>query len=376
MILRDAYLLLQTRMESGKVVVLYGPRRVGKTTLMRMYADEMAEIEHIKFVSGESDLVQRQLEDINKEKIQAFLGDYTLVCIDEAQNIPDVGKKLKFMVDFFPHIKFLVSGSASLELAKNVGEPLVGRKWTIEIFPLSVHEIEQKYSHDAQTELLELELLYGMYPEVIQSHSLERKEAYLDEILSSYLFKDILALENIRNSRKIRDLLTLLAFQIGSEVSVFELANQLNMNRVTVEKYLDLLEKTFVIKNIRGFSRNLRKEVTKTSRYYFLDNGIRNALIRNFNPISLRDDVGKLFENFMVIELLKKQQNRGPKANSYFWRTYDQKEIDFLEEKSGKIYAYEFKWKPQSVKAPQEFLDTYPNTEFLCVHRDNYRDVL
>ncbi|HEX4840270.1 MAG TPA: ATP-binding protein [Rhabdochlamydiaceae bacterium] len=351
-----------------KVIVIYGPRRVGKTTLLEKYLENET---NYLFVTGEDLLFQRSFPNQSIDQLKAFIGNKTLLVIDEAQFIPNIGQNLKLIVDHIPHVKVIVTGSSTFELAKQLGEPLTGRRYVIQMFPISQMElshIENSMQTQAQ---LESRLVYGSYPEVITLGSDQGRKRYLHDLVSSYLLKDILAFEGIQKSKKLIDLLILLAFQIGKEVSHEELARSLQISRSTVEKYLDLLEKVFVIFNIRGFSRNLRKEVTKTSHYYFYDNGILNALINNFNPLSQRNDIGQLWENYLVVERLKKQQYQELLSHNFFWRTYDQKEMDWVEEREGKLFGYEFKWG-KSEKAPRLWKETYPEASFECINRENY----
>lgn len=361
---------LKSLVKPGKVVVVYGPRRVGKTTLIRKF---LGAEEGSIFVTGEDIFIREYLSSGSIEKLAEFIGDSDLLVIDEAQYIPDIGLNVKLIVDHLPHVRVIATGSSTFDLTKEVGEPLTGRKYTIKMYPLSQLELN-KIENKAQTDaLLESRLIYGSYPEVVKMDSNRQKQEYLRELVSSYLLKDILALDGIKKSKKLIDLLVLLAFQVGKEVSHSELATQLSMNKGTVEKYLDLLEQVFVIINIRGFSRNLRKEVTKTSRYSFCDNGIRNALINNFNLISRRDDIGDLWENYLAVERIKKQEYTQLWANNHFWRTYDQKEIDWVEEREGNLFAYEFKWKKSVCKPPKSWAKAYPKAQFECINRDNYK---
>lgn len=360
---------LKSVISSGKAIIIYGPRRVGKTTLITKYLEDVGDNYH--FITGDDLFVRNFFASGSIEKLRDFIGDKTLIVIDEAQFIPEIGMNLKLIVDYLPNIKVIATGSATFDLAKNVGEPLTGRKHVIKLYPISQMELN-KIENRAQTEAnLESRLIYGSYPEVITLSSDDARREYLHELVSLYLLKDILAFEGIQKSKKLLDLLILLAFQIGKEVSHTELASNLSISKVTVEKYLDLLEQVFVIINIRGFSRNLRKEVTKTSRYYFYDNGIRNALINNFNLLNRRDDVGALWENYIIMERLKKQQYMRLWSNNYFWRTYDQKELDWVEEREGKLYGYEFKWGKMT-KAPKLWLETYPEASFECINQENY----
>lgn len=360
----------------GKVVLLYGPRRVGKTWLIERIAHTCERHENVTVLSGEDRIVQDALSSQVIAQLRSFVGNASLLIIDEAQAVPNIGLNLKLLVDHLPEVKIMASGSASFDLSHEVGEPLTGRKLTFHIFPVWAQEEIDTFGVVHHRSMLEERMILGGYPEVLTLASARDRQSYLHELVNSYLFKDILALENLRNARKLTDLLTLLAFQIGQEVSMTELGNQLEMHKDTVFRYLDLLEKTFVIRNIRGFSRNLRKEVTKTSRYYFYDNGVRNALINNFNPLRQRDDVGMLWENYLVSERLKKQAYTGILSNNYFWRTYDQKELDWVEEREGKLLGFEFKYRDRNIKAPKGWLETYDNATFKVIDRNNYLDFI
>jgi hypothetical protein len=363
---------LQSSLTPAKVVLLFGPRRTGKTWLLERLIKAMSPGEQITFLSGEDRIAQQALSSQVIEQLKAFVGDATLLIVDEAQKVPEIGLNLKLIVDHIPAIKVVASGSASFELARQVGEPLTGRKKTFHLYPVSAQEEIDTFGMPFHQSMLEERLIVGAYPEVYGLRSAREKHAYLHELINSYLFRDILELENIRNARKLTDLLTLLAFQIGKQVSLSELGNQLELHKNTVYRYLDLLEKSFVIYNVRGFSRNLRKEVTKTSHYYFYDNGVRNAIINNFNPLTLRDDTGMLWENYLAGERLKKQAYAPVFANNYFWRTYDQKELDWVEERDGKLFGYEFKYKSGNTKPPRGWLESYPNAEFAVVDKSNY----
>lgn len=359
--------------KEGKVVVIYGPRRVGKTTILKKYLEDKKDY---LFVTGEDIFVHEYLSSNSIEKLKGFIGSKKLLVIDEAQCIPSIGKNLKLIVDHIPGIRVIVTGSSALDLAESTGEPLTGRKHVIKMYSIAQLELSELENQAESKARLEERMIFGSYPEVINLEGVDEKKEYLRELVSSYLLKDILALEGIKNAKKILDLLILLAFQVGKEVSHNELATNLSMSKVLVEKYLDLLEKTFVLINIRGFSRNLRSEVTKTSRYYFCDNGIRNALINNFNTLGLRNDVGMLWENYLIMEKIKKQHYLREWSNNYFWRTYDQKEIDFVEERDGKLFGYEFKWGKKKAKAPKLWLETYKEATFECINQDNYFDFI
>lgn len=361
----------------GKVIVLYGARRVGKTTLIKNFiaryrTEYPMEADRVLSVNGDDIVVRDYLGSQSVEKLKSFVGQHTLLVIDEAQYVEKIGLNLKLIVDHLPQVKIIATGSSSFDLAKDVGEPLTGRKYVLKLFPLAQMEISQVEKRHETTANLEARLLFGSYPEVVMQPSKTQREEYLRELVNSYLLKDILALEGIRHSNKLVQLLQLIAFQIGKEVSLSELGTQLGMSKNTVERYLDLLEKVFVIYRMGAFSRNLRKEISKNSRFYFYDCGIRNALIGNFNPLTLRNDIGQLWENYVVVERLKRQEYLREFTHFYFWRTYDKKEIDLIEEREGRLFGYEMKWQPQEAKPPQEWLATYPNASFQTIHRDNY----
>ena len=355
----------------NKVVVIYGPRRCGKTILINQYL-EKAGNERSLLVSGEDITVREYLGSQSIAKLKDFVGKNNLLVIDEAQKVKEIGLNLKLIIDHIKGIKIIATGSSSFDLARDIGEPLTGRKYTLKLFPLAQLELMQ-IEQRAETEAnLEARLIFGSYPEVVLTQDNSLRERYLKEIVSSYLFKDILEMEGVRHPDKIVRLLQLLAFQIGGEVSFNELGGQLGISKNTVERYLELLEKVFVIFKISGFSRNLRKEITKNARYYFYDTGIRNALINNFNPLNMRDDIGMLWENYIICERLKKQEYLAISANNYFWRTYDQKEIDLVEERGGKLYGYEIKWKTGKLKPPKTWLEGYKNAEYDVINRGNY----
>lgn len=365
---------LKDSSQPGKVVVLYGPRQVGKTTLLKKYLESVSE--PLAFYNGEDLETQKLFTVQSIAKYKSLLSGKELLVLDEAQKIENVGLNLKLIVDHLPNLKIVASGSSSFDLAKQVGEPLTGRKCTLILFPLSQIELGAVEDLLETRSKLEERLIYGAYPKVLVTDGFPQKQDILRELVSSYLYKDIFELNGLRRSKKIVDLLTLLAFQIGKEVSLSELGGNLSMNKDTVARYLDLLEQTFVLINIRGFSRNLRKEVTKNSRYYFYDTGVRNALIGNFNSLDRRNDVGMLWENYIVIERLKKQAYQEIHANNYFWRTYDQKEIDWVEEREGKLFGYEIKWKEEKTKAPRVWLETYNNASFEVINQENYLDFI
>lgn len=372
------YLLntLKSALTPGKVLILYGPRQVGKTTLAM---DLLSSISlRSRFVNADELLYREALASQSRQRLGEVLGDAELLVIDEAQRVPNIGLNLKILVDNFPQAMFLATGSASFDLANQISEPLTGRKLTYNLFPVSYGEIRHTFGTLEARAQLERWLVWGAYPGIVTTEDSVLRERLLGELVGSYLYRDILNLEGIRRAEKIVDLLRLLAFQIGQEVSIAELAVNLAMNRQTVERYLDLLEKVFVIFRVGGFSRNLRKEVTKNARYYFYDNGVRNSLIQNFNPLALRNDVGQLWENYLVVERGKANQGAERLVNTYFWRTYDQKEIDYIEEHGGKLYGYEFKWQSGDIRRAtrNEFLRAYPGSKLMAVTKENFESFI
>ncbi|HHS13121.1 MAG TPA: ATP-binding protein [bacterium] len=368
---------LEKLISPGKVIVIYGPRRAGKTTMVTKFIEKVPSgKEKVLLVNGDDIIVRQYMESQSIQKLKDFIGDHTLFIIDEAQYIGNIGINLKLIVDHIPTLKVIATGSSSFNLAEGIGEPLTGRKYTLVLYPLAQLEISQiEKSHETVANL-DARLIYGSYPEVVTMNDNRKREAYLREMVSAYLFKDILQLEGIRHSEKLSRLLQLLAFQIGKEVSFNELGKGLGMSKNTVEKYLDLLEKVFVIFRRTGFSRNLRKEVTKNHRFYFYDNGIRNALIGNFNPVQIRNDTGELWENYIVVERLKYNDYTQCTCNPYFWRTYDKKEIDLVEERKGRLFGYEIKWKESEKQAPRDWVTAYPEAEFKVIHQQNYRNFI
>lgn len=356
----------------GKVLVLYGPRQVGKTTLAN---DLIASVSlRSRFINADEIIYREALASQSRQRLGELLGDAELLVIDEAQRVPNIGLNLKILVDSFPQAIILATGSASFELANKISEPLTGRALTFNMYPVSYAEIRQAFGAIEARSQLERWMVWGGYPAVTTLNDPALRERLLGEITGAYLYRDILEMEGIRHADKLISLLRLLAFQIGQEVSLSELATNLGLGRPTVERYLDLLEKSFVIFRVGGFSRNLRKEVTKNARYYFYDNGIRNSLVQNFNRLHLRQDVGQLWENYLMMERRKTNQAASRSANAYFWRTYDQKEIDYIEERGGRLHGYEFKWggKAMPRKTSSEFLEAYPGSELATISPDNF----
>ena len=361
---------LKEAVRPGKVVIIYGPRRAGKTTLLKKYIESVDD--EVLFVNGDDIAARQYLESQSIEKLRDFVGNHSMLLVDEAQYIRQIGLNLKLLVDHIPSLRIIATGSSSFDLAKDIGEPLTGRKTVLKLLPLAQLEIAQIEKLHQTKANLDSRLIYGAYPEVVILRSNTDREQYLRELLSSYLFKDILQLEGIRHSDKLQRLVQLLAFQIGKEVSLAELGRQIGMSKNTVERYLDLLEKVFVIFRLSGFSRNLRKEIVKNQRWYFYDNGIRNALINNFNPLNIRNDLGELWENYVITDRFKRQEYLRQPVNAYFWRTYDKKEIDLVEERRGQLFGFEIKWKSRTVTPPKDWLTAYPNATFEVVHQGNY----
>ncbi|OGU57933.1 MAG: hypothetical protein A2V66_15730 [Ignavibacteria bacterium RBG_13_36_8] len=352
-----------------KTLILYGARQVGKTTLVQEILKEYGKSG--RYLNCEILSVEQSLKEAEPEKLKAFLGNYNLIVLDEAQNIPDIGRVLKIITDTLKDVQLIATGSSSFDLAYKTSEPMTGRIIHHTLYPLSILEIKSKedwLSVDAKLERL---LRFGLYPEVYTSTD-EDAVHKLNELASSYLFKDLLKFEGIKKSSLLKNLVLSLALQVGNEVTYNELAVKLGVSSMTVQKYIDLLEQCFVIFKLNSFSRNIRKELTKSFKIYFYDNGIRNALINNFNPLSLRNDVGALWENFCIAERIKANAYSKRKANIYFWRTYDQKEIDYVEETAGTITGYELKYTPnQKFKIPKGFSETY-DAQVYKIDKSNY----
>ncbi|MDP2860703.1 MAG: ATP-binding protein [bacterium] len=371
-VIKRYYQNLGAYLKPNKVLVIYGPRQVGKTTLVKSFLGSCG----FRYIYGNGgDVVVKEVfEGLNLAKITEYSQGHELVVIDEAQKIPNIGEALKLLVDSVDNIRILVTGSSSFELAGQVGEPLTGRKVTLTLFPVSLLELAEQKNKFEIKQNLEQYLVYGNYPEVLTRESNKEKEEVLNEIINSYLLRDILELDKVKGSKTLLDLLRLLAFQVGSEVSLTEIGSQLGMDKKTVGRYLDLFEKSFVIFNLRGYSRNLRDEIKEKSKYYFYDNGVRNAVISNFNSIAFRNDIGPLWENFLFMERMKKRHYTGMGANTFFWRTWGGQEIDLLEEREGELFAYEFKYKEAKVKKPEKFLAAYPQSSFQVISKENFLD--
>lgn len=362
---------MQTALQPGRVLVLLGARRTGKTSLMRRVVEAWPGRPLV--LNGDDLAVQQALAVRSAAGLDGLLGHADLLALDEAQVVPEVGAILKLLVDSRPDVAVLATGSSGFDLGRNVGEPLTGRSRRLTLFPIAQEELGALENSVETAARLATRLVYGAYPEVVTAGSdLERQEVLI-ELANSYLFKDILQYEGMRRADKLNRLLQLLALQIGGQVSVQELGTQLGMGRGVVERLLDLLEQCFVITRLGGFSRNLRKEISKTSRWYFVDNGVRNALLRNFNPPTLREDAGALWENYLMVERRKGLSLAGRDVNRWFWRTHDRQEIDLVEEEGGRLSGWEFKWSaPRRERSPRAWLEGYPGAAYQVIHRDNY----
>ena len=365
---------LDSYFEPGRALIIFGPRRVGKTTLLNDFL-KRTPLRH-KLDSGDNIKTQHVLGSQDFSAIREYAAGYELIAIDEAQRIPAIGQGLKIMVDQVPDIQIIVTGSSSFELSGQVGEPLTGRKTTLTLFPVAELELASHFNRHELREHLFERLVFGSYPEVVTALTRADKMRILEELLHSYVLKDILELEHVKGSKVLLDLLRLIAYQVGSEVSLSEIGTQIGLDTKTVHRYLDLLEKSFVLFNLRGFSRNLRKEVTKKSKYFFYDMGIRNAVISNFNAVSDRDDVGALWENFVILERLKKRSYYRIYANQYFWRTWTHDEVDLVEEREGKLFGYECKYSNTGGKGATVWQTTYPDATVDVVSKENYLDFI
>lgn len=368
---RSIYKRFVQRLVPNKVLLLLGPRRVGKTVFLDQVMKGLKE--PCLKLNGENIQTLKLLEERSVQNYKSMLGDNRILVIDEAQKIPDIGMVLKLMVDEIKGIRIIATGSSAFDLTNRMGEPLTGRKIHFQLHPLAQMEFGQVEDHLQTKNNLEERLIFGSYPELLHIGSRARKREYLEEVVGSYLLKDILALDGMRNTAKMFDLLRLIAYQVGKNVSNHELGVQLGMSKNTVDRYLDLLANVFVIYKMQGYSRNLRKEISKTGRWYFYDNGIRNALIANFNMLKVRNDVGELWENYAMAERIKFRDYTSLYANKFFWRTYDQQEIDCVEERGGKLYGFEMKWNPKKkISAPSAWKAAYPGSTFQVIHPGNY----
>ena len=368
--------LFSKRVLPNKVLILLGARRVGKTAFIKNYLSTIPKEDYLQ-LNGEDIQDANLLKERSVANYTRLLGNTKLLVIDEAQNIPEIGLILKLIVDSIDGIKVIATGSSVFDLSNKLGEPLVGRKNTIFLFPFAQIEFSKQENYRTTSSKLEERMLFGSYPELEQYPDWTDKINYIKEIINSYLLKDILVFEGIKHSDKIYDLLRLIAFQVGKEVSVQELANNLQISKNTVANYLDLLTKVFILHKVEGFSRNLRKEITKSNRWYFYDNGIRNGIINNFNRLEARNDVGELWENYLVTERIKFQNYNQKSVSNFFWRTYDQQELDWLEEENAKLSGFEFKWNEnRKAKIPTAFAKAYTEATFEVINKQNYLEFI
>lgn len=358
---------IKEKINGGKAIIVIGARQVGKTTLVK----EILRDKEFLFLDADDPSTRSLLQSPTTEQIRTIIGDYKYVFLDEAQRIQGIGLTLKIITDQFRNIQLFVSGSSSFYLGNELNEPLTGRKWEYELFPVSWEEYENKIGFIKSEQQLENRLLYGFYPEVINNQGKERET--LKNLANSYLYRDIFAFSDIRKPELLEKLLQALALQIGSEVNYNELSQLVGINKITVQKYLDILEKGNIVFRLNSFSRNLRNEITQNRKIYFYDNGIRNMIIGNFNQLDLRVDKGALWENFLVSERRKQNLYKDTFAKMYFWRTKQQQEIDFVEENNGQISGFEFKWNNKKTRFPQSFIETY-KAEGHVIDRNNFRE--
>ncbi|MCF6212550.1 MAG: ATP-binding protein [Flavobacteriaceae bacterium] len=372
MITRILEKTISNKLFKGKAILLMGARQVGKTTLLKKIVKGN---DKVLWLNGDEPDIQALFSNLSAVRLKALLGKCNLLVIDEAQRIENIGLRLKLVTDTLPEVQLIATGSSSFELASKVNEPLTGRKWEYKMFPLSFSEMVQHHGLLTEKRLLAHRLLYGYYPDVV-NHPGEEKEV-LKELSDSYLYKDLLTWEKIQKPDKLVKLLQALAYQVGNQVSYNELGQICGLDSKTIEKYILLLEQAFVVFRLGSFSRNLRNELKSSKKIYFYDNGIRNALIANFNQVEMRPDVGALWENFLVSERMKYIKYSQKWVNNWFWRTKQQQEIDYLEESDGVLSAYEFKWQPKSkIKGAKTFSKAYPKACLKIIHIDNFEPFL
>ncbi len=371
MVERSIKQLIENRLSHGKVIILRGPRQVGKTTLLRMLMKDVDK--KTLFLNCDEPDVRKKLSDATSTQLNAETAGAELILIDEAQRISNIGLTLKLLVDNFPEKQIVVTGSSALELSNSVNEPLTGRKYEYNLFPISAAELYAHHGKNIEQRLLERRLVYGSYPEVIKQEGEERE--VLTNLAGSYLYKDIFAYQDVRKPEIIEQLLQALALQVGNEVSFNELGKLLGLNSQTVQRYVDLMEKSFIVFHLRSFSRNVRNELKKSRKIYFWDNGIRNAILGDFRPLALRQDTGALWENYLIVERSKHNAYNRFYGKSYFWRTRQQQEIDYLEDIDSVLHAYEFKWNPNKhPKITETFAAHYPEHTYTVITTENYPD--
>ena len=372
MITRSIEQRIRKQLFGGQAIVIMGARRVGKTTLFRQLLESE---DNVLWMSGDEPDVRGLFENITSTRLKAIIGNARLVVIDEAQRITDIGIKLKLITDQMPEVQLLASGSSSFDLANKINEPLTGRKWEYKLFPLSFAELVGETNLLEEKRMIPHRMVYGSYPDVVTHQGDEI--AILRELTQSYLYKDILEFDKIHKPDKLAKLLQALAYQIGSEVSFNELAQLCGLDAKTIANYVTMLEQAYIIFRLGSFSRNLRNELKSSRKIFFYDNGIRNAIIGNFSQVENRDDVGALFENYVIAECVKRKEYTGDYANSWFWRNTNRQEIDYIEEKDGQLNAFELKWNPKrKCSAPLSFRNAYPNASFTVIHHDNIEELL
>jgi hypothetical protein len=352
-----------------KIIILYGPRQSGKTTLSKDISNQL----NYKslYINADQSKYIDILSSRDAGKLRNLVTGYQLIIIDEGQRIPEIGINLKIIHDEIPEIKILITGSSSFLLSNKVNESLAGRKKIFTLLPISISELRNEFTPFEIYDQLDNILIYGLYPEVLNTPEINSKKDYLRDITESLLYKDIIDLEDVKFPQKIRDLLKQLAFQIGSQVSINELSKTLRINNETVERYLHLLEQSFIIFRLSAFSKNPRKEISKSRKYYFYDIGIRNTLIENFNDFNMRNDLGAIWENFIIAERRKKLIAENQYVNSFFWRTYAGTELDYIEESDQEVFAYEIKNTKPKLKAPQSWTSNY-GSNYECIFKDNF----
>ncbi len=363
---------IQDKLDTSKAIILIGSRQTGKTSLLKEIFEGK---EGVLSMNGDDVDVRNLFENITASRLKAIIGNHKYLIIDEAQRIPDVGLKFKLITDQMPSVQLIASGSSSFELANKLNEPLTGRKWEYQLFPLSFREMVDHHGFLEESRLLSHRLLYGYYPDVVNYQGSEKE--ILKQLAESFLYKDVLLLDQVKRPESLVRLLQALAYQVGSQVSYNELAQTCSLDTKTVEKYITLLEQSFVVFKLSSLSRNLRNELKKSRKIYFYDNGIRNALIANFNQVENRTDVGALWENFLVSERMKHNHYSGRWVNSWFWRTTEQAEVDYVEESDGKMTAFEFKWNSNSkMKVTKSFVNAYKEAQIEFVHPQNFEAFL
>ena len=362
---------IDKRLYRGKVIIVVGPRQVGKTTLLRMLTSD-TDRRVVVWNCDEPD-VRRKLAEPSSTQLGAETANVDLILIDEAQRVQNIGITLKLLVDNYPEKQVVVTGSSAIELSNSINEPLTGRKYEYVMYPFSAEELIREFGATGERRRLERRLIYGSYPEVVNLEGEERET--LTNLVSSYLYKDIFSFQDVRKPEIIEQLLQALALQVGSEVSFNELGRLLGLTSITIQRYIDLLEKSYVVFHLRSFSRNVRNELKKSRKIYFYDNGVRNALIGDYKPLALRNDTGALWENYVISERMKHNAYSGFYGKSYFWRTQQQQEVDYLEDYDGVLHAYEFKWNPvRQPRLTDTFAKGYPDHTFLVVTPENYQD--